>query len=146
MKLCDYIEIGAKKAGSVAELGRYLGLTREATTQAKSHKRPLPADAVMKLADYIGEDLRKVIAANELVTEKKEEKIRYWNLVMQRASGAMAMVLLAVTLIVSPTPPEASNGKASIAEEFVLCKVALKIVAFVKRIVKGFFPNACYAD
>ena len=78
MKLCEYIEEAAKKAGSVAELGRLLGITREATTQAKSEKRPLPLDACVKLADYIGSDRMAVIAANELATEKKEEKRTFW--------------------------------------------------------------------
>lgn len=79
MTLSEYIDAGAKKAGSVAELGRLLGLSREATTAAKSERRQLPIDACIKLADYIEADRIAVISANELATEKKEEKRAFWS-------------------------------------------------------------------
>lgn len=79
MTLSDYIEAGARKAGSVAELGRMFGLTREAVSSAKGLKRQLPIDACIKLADYIEADRIAVLAANELATEKKEEKRAFWS-------------------------------------------------------------------
>lgn len=79
MELNELIAKGAEKAGSVAELARELGVTREAASAAKSHKRPLPTDAAIKLADFIGADRMAVIAANELATEKKEEKRTFWS-------------------------------------------------------------------
>ena len=109
MRLKNYIEIGAEKAGSLTSLGKLLDLSQPQISATKAGKRALPAMAVVKLADYIQEDVKNVIAANELITEKKEEKIRYWNSIMQKASGAMAMVLLAVTFIVTPTPSEAAQ-------------------------------------
>lgn len=79
MQLNDYIEAGAAKAGSVAALARIIGSTREIASAAKSLKRPLPLDAVIKLADYIEADRIAVISANELVTEKKPEKRDFWS-------------------------------------------------------------------
>lgn len=79
MTLTDYIEAGAKKAGSVAELARIIGATREITSAAKSMKRPVPLDCAIKLADYIEADRIAVISANELATEKKPEKRDFWS-------------------------------------------------------------------
>ena len=79
MNLSDYMEIGAKKAGSVAELARIIGTAREHASAAKSMKKPLPLDSAIKLADYIEADRITVISANELSTEKKEEKREFWS-------------------------------------------------------------------
>lgn len=111
MELRELIELGANKAGSVAALGRILDLTREATTQAKSHKRKLPTDAVIKLADYIGVELRVVTAANELVTEKDEAKRRFYAPFVEHAKAASIAAALAIALVtnfVTPTPAQAA--------------------------------------
>jgi plasmid maintenance system antidote protein VapI len=79
MTLTDYIEAGAQKATTVAELARIIGTTREHASAAKSLKKPLPLDSAIKLADYIGADRIAVISANELATEKKEEKRAFWS-------------------------------------------------------------------
>lgn len=78
MELRDYIEQGAKKAGSVAALARTIGVVQQPMNEAKHHRRPLPLDAAIKLADFIGEDRIDVISANELATEKKPEKQDFW--------------------------------------------------------------------
>lgn len=79
MELRDYIEAGAKKAGSLTALGKLLDLDQRNMTSAKAHRRGLPADAAIKLADYIEADRIAVISANELATEKKEEKRAFWS-------------------------------------------------------------------
>lgn len=79
MELRDYIEAGATKAGSVAALARMLGIVQQPMNEAKHHRRPLPLDAAVKLADYIDADRMEVIAANELATEKKPEKREFWS-------------------------------------------------------------------
>lgn len=79
MELRDYIDAGAKKAGSVAALARLLGLIQQTMNEAKHHRRPLPLDAAIKLADYIMADRIAVISANELATEKKAEKREFWS-------------------------------------------------------------------
>jgi hypothetical protein len=111
MELRDFIEMGAHKAGSVAALGRLLDLTREATTQAKSHKRKLPTDAVMKLADYIGVELRVITAANELVTEKDEAKRNFYRPFVEHARAAAiagTLTIACVLNLLTPTPAEAA--------------------------------------
>jgi len=79
MELRDYLEQGVKKAGSLTALGFKLGLSQPRMSRAKSHTEHLPLDAAVKLADYIEEDRFAVIAANELATEKKEEKRAFWS-------------------------------------------------------------------
>lgn len=107
--LGDYIEEGAKKAGSVAELGRLLGVNREAVSNAKSHRRALPLDACVKLADYLDAPLRSVIAANELATEKKEEKQAFWMQFVKTAQhAATAAVFVGVTSLLTPSPAQAA--------------------------------------
>lgn len=111
MELRDYLEIGAEKAGSVAALARILGLTREATTQAKSHKRKLPTDAVFKLADYIDAEVKPLTAANELVTEKDAEKQAYWRPFVEHARAASVALILTIALVLNlltPTPAKAA--------------------------------------
>jgi hypothetical protein len=69
MELRDYIETGARNAGSLTELGKMLGMTQPRISHCKAHKECLAIDAVVKLADYIDADLTALIATNELVTE-----------------------------------------------------------------------------
>ena len=110
MQLHEIIENGAKKANSVAELARIIGVTREAASAAKSHKRPLPTDAAVKLAQYLEIDPLAVIAANELATEKKEEKRAFWHPFVEHAKAAsIALTLSMVTTFVTPSPAEASQ-------------------------------------
>ena len=51
MELREFIEIGAKKAGSLTELGKMLGQDQRHMSNAKAHTRPLPLDAAVRLAD-----------------------------------------------------------------------------------------------
>jgi hypothetical protein len=88
MELRNYIELGAEKAGNLTALGKMLDMSQPTISSAKAHKRPMPIDAVVKLADYIGADLKTLIAANELVTEKKEEKRAYWRSFVEHVRAA----------------------------------------------------------
>jgi hypothetical protein len=96
MELREYMEIGAEKAGSLTALGKILGQTQPRMSNAKAHKEKLPLDAAARLADYINADLKALIAANELVTEKKAEKLAYWK---PFAEHAKAMTLLLAALL-----------------------------------------------
>lgn len=112
MELRDYIDQGAKKAGSVSALARQLGLLQQSMNEAKHHRRQLPLDSAVKLADYIEADRIAVIAANELATEKKAEKQAFWRPFAQNAKAAsIALVLTSVTFFVTPTPTEAAQVK-----------------------------------
>lgn len=65
MELKDLLEIGAKKAGSLTALGKILDMSQPRMSHCKAHKERLPLDAALILADYIGEDLKTVLAANK---------------------------------------------------------------------------------
>lgn len=78
MELREFIEQGAAKAGSLTALGKILDLDQRNMTSAKAHRRGIPSDVAIKLADYIGADRIDVISANELATEKKPEKQEFW--------------------------------------------------------------------
>lgn len=115
MELRDYIKIGSEKAGSLTALGKMLDLSQPNMSHAKAMKKALPIDAAIKLADYIGADLRSVIAANELVTEKKEEKKNYWMQFVKNANAAIMIVALTVTTFV--TSPEKSFANNTLQQQ-----------------------------
>lgn len=79
MTLSEYIDAGAKKAGSLTALGKMLGMSQPDMSNARAQRRALPIDGAIKLADYIEADRIAVISANELATEKKEEKREFWS-------------------------------------------------------------------
>lgn len=122
MELRDYIAEGTKKAGTMTELGRIIGVRQQEMTTAKAHRRALPLDACVKLADYLDAPLRSVIAANELATEKKEEKQAFWLQFVKTAQhAAAAAVFVGVTSLVTPSPVEAAPLNMTQRYEFVLC-------------------------
>ena len=78
MELKDYIENAEKSAGGRQPLADILGQNADAITGAKAHRRGLPNFACIKIADMLGVDRLEVIAASELVTEKKPERREVW--------------------------------------------------------------------
>lgn len=109
MELRDYIEAGAKKAGSLTTLGKILDISQPNMSHAKAQKKGIPLDAAVKLADFIGEDVRRVIAANELVTEKKEEKRAFWRPFVEHARAAAIVGVMACAInLFAPYPAEAA--------------------------------------
>lgn len=121
MELRDYIEEGAKKAGSLTALGNMLGMSQPTISGAKAHKRPLTAMALVQLAHYINADLEALIAANELVTEKDEKKRAYWRPFVEHARAAsIALALSFVTIFVTPTPAEAAPALATPSERLCI--------------------------
>lgn len=114
MELRDYIEQAAKKAGSLTELGLMLGISQPHMSSTRAQKRPLPVKAVVQLAEYIGADLKAVIAANELVTEKDEKKRAFWSPFVNHAKAAsIALAFSLVTTFATPYPAEAASNQNS---------------------------------
>jgi hypothetical protein len=96
MELKDFIDTGAEKRGSIASLARYLDQGETALRDARKKKRGLPAYACIKLAEYIGVEPIQVIAASELVTEKREERRE----IFQRfLGGAKAGIFMLTVLL-----------------------------------------------
>lgn len=73
-ELRELIELAEQETGGTAKLAHAIGVNANAVTCAKRHDRGLPVAACFQLAEIIGEDARTVIAASELVTEKKPER------------------------------------------------------------------------
>jgi hypothetical protein len=116
MELREYLEIGARKAGSLTALGKILDVSQPNMSHAKSQKAKLPIDAATRLADYIETDLKAVIAANELVTEKKEQKRAYWRPFLEQARAASIALTLAAALVstyLTPCPANAATASTT---------------------------------
>jgi hypothetical protein len=149
MELRDYIEQGAKKAGSLTALGLMLGMSQPNISNVKAHKKPLPVKAVVELAEYIGEDLKAVIAANELVTEKDEKKRAFWSPFVEHARAAGVMLGIAlVTSFVTPSPAEASQYVMTGGNDLYYVKsrrtTSLKkwqLKRLIERLMKALFPT-----
>lgn len=144
MELKDFLEIGAQKAGSLTALGKLLDMSQPHISRSKSQKRPMPLDAAVKLADYIGADLRAVIAANELVSEKKEEKRRFWSPFVEHARAAtfaLALTSVCGTSFVSPTPAEAAPLLNDVQIRFVLCQILFSKKRHLQRSLELFFKS-----
>lgn len=141
MELKDYLDAGAKKAGSLTALGLMLGMSQPTMSNIKAGKRPMPIDAVVKLADYIGADLRALIAANELVTERKEEKRAFWTPFTELGRAAvflLALLFACVTNFVTPTPANAAPVLKVAPQDFVLCKLLYAIVVRTIATVRAY--------
>lgn len=125
MDLHDYIEAGICAKGSVSALAEHLGINPNSVTDAKAHRRGLPADACVKLCDLLGVELRSVIAASALATERKAEKRAFWLPFVQNPAGmrriaGIALILTFVTNFVTPSPTEAAPALNTEVRQFVL--------------------------
>ena len=99
MDMRELIEAGNEKAGEQKALAALLGINPIDLAQAKAGRRKLPAPACFILAQYIGIDPARVIAASELVTEKNEERRKvFYPFVIGRAA-----IILASTAIIAAT-------------------------------------------
>lgn len=119
MLMKDYIEQGARKAGSLTALGNMLQMSQPNISHAKAMKTKLPAQAVVQLADYIDADLKAVIAANELVTEKDEAKRAFWSPFVDHARAA-TIVLISGLVIIATTPSPAEASEHTMHYEYLI--------------------------
>ncbi|MDR3159966.1 MAG: helix-turn-helix transcriptional regulator [Zoogloeaceae bacterium] len=110
MELRDYIEEGTRKASSQKALAEYLNVYASNIRDVNRGMRGLPNDTCIKLARLINVDPLEVIAASELVTEKKPEKRAFWLPFVEHAKAACA--LLAVMTVISGTAQEARAAQA----------------------------------
>lgn len=152
MELKEFIVAGIQIAGTSRKLAAIIGIGANELTDAKAHRRGLTLEAAVKLADYLQADLRTVIAANALATEKKEEKRRFWSPFVEHAraaSFALAITSACVTSFVSPTPAEAAPLQKEVPARFILCQIRKKERRLKQRqlsrpfklLFKSFFPR-----
>lgn len=69
-----YIVMGVERQGGVRPLALYLDQSNGAVRDVRRGTRGLPIYACLKLAELIGVTPLEVIAASELVTEKRKER------------------------------------------------------------------------
>lgn len=104
MELSELIERGVRVTGSRTHLAEALDLRPNQITDAK--RKGLPIAACFQLAELIGANPAEVIAASELVTEKKPERRA---ILATYAQHAACIVLSAtVVLFTAPTTAEAA--------------------------------------
>ena len=109
MELKRFIERAEAAAGSQKALGVMIGINPSNIRNAKAGQQGLPIYACVMIADLIGEDHTTVIAASELVTEKKLERRAFWEKKLEALAASVAVVSIAgVTSIVTPSPAEAA--------------------------------------
>lgn len=95
MDLRELIEAGTAKAGEQKELARLIHINPNDLTNAKAGRRGIPASSCFMLAEYLGIDPARVIAASALVTEKNEERRKvFYPFVMGRAAMILAWSVL----------------------------------------------------
>ena len=113
MELRDYIEAGKMRFGTLDALAHELGMPRPNLSEAKAHRRGIPAYAISKLASILEIDPQIITAASELVTERNEEKRSYWLPFVTNAQNfgkmaSYALIMGIVTNFVTSHPAEAA--------------------------------------
>lgn len=119
MEIKEIIELAEKAAGSQKALALRIGQSAGKLREIKSGRCGLPVYACVMVADLINMDRISVIAASELVTEKKEERRRIWHpFVGHAASVILGIVILNVT----PSPAQANEFKAALPDHVYYVK------------------------
>lgn len=108
MELKKIIEIASEKAGNQKKLSEIIGISSLQLTNAKAGRAGIPAYACVMIADLIKIDRIAVIAASELVTEKKAERRAVWR---PFVSHAASVILGVVILNMTPHLAEANEIK-----------------------------------
>lgn len=106
-----YIDEAKKKLGIESDYGlaKELGLSRAAVSLWRNGKGSMDDYAATRIAEIIGVNPLIVIAAVNVEKEKTEERKEYWKNFYERLGGIAATILLAVNLIMTPTPSEAAT-------------------------------------
>lgn len=103
--LTSVIEKAAQQAGDQKRLETALGLAKGYLTEVKAGRRGLPVAVCYALAEMIGEDERRVVAASELITEKKAERRA---VLLPFVAHALTVIFATVILFVTPSPVKAA--------------------------------------
>lgn len=103
MKIKEYLEMGEKKLGKQILLAKYLD-TRDSTIRlVKLGKMGLPVHNCIQLAKLIEVDPLKVIAASNLVTEKKEDRRK----IFEACLNTISMAAIGAALLLGNNQAEA---------------------------------------
>lgn len=129
-------------------LAAAIGVRRQRVSDYYKGDRTPDNFVCKRIAEMLGRPLAEIIAVVSMDAEKDESRREEWRDYFKRIGGLAASIMLlfflAVTLIVTPTPAEASSSKVSQAQHFVLCKVVAvfkKAAAFVRHTISSAFPH-----
>lgn len=143
----------AKKVESDYALAKALQINKARISAYYAGKEAPNEFACLKIAEAIGRSYEEVSAIVRIEAEKDENRRNVWKDYLKRIGGMAAsialLLFLSVTLIVTSTPAEASNGKGSKAEHFVLCKILRilrKVTASVRNTFSSAFPRYGYLN
>ena len=109
MNIREIIEKAEKAAGSQKALALRIGLSEGNIRNAKAGLRGLPNYACLAIAEMLNMEAITVIAASELVTEKKEERRAIWHTFVSHAASVLLGIMGIVILIMTPSPAEANE-------------------------------------
>lgn len=114
MDMRTYIEMGEKKAGKQAELAKVLGISESYIRVAKAGRNGLPDAICFVLAGYIGVEEASVIAASNLVTEKKEDRRKVFENYLKKTGERtlktiMGGLIISMLTMTPQSPAEAAS-------------------------------------
>lgn len=115
MELIEYINAGIEKAGTGEKLSAEIGMRPQHLSEVKKGKRPLPDDASLALANYLGLSVWDVMKAAKIAAAKTEEQRNIWR------HAACIIGLAIVTNVVTPSPAEAAPMAKSPYAFCILC-------------------------
>lgn len=105
MELKKLIEQAEKKVGSQKALAQQIELSESHIRSAKAGSRGLSNYACVLLAGILGIDQKTVIAASELVTEKKIERRSFWEKIVKAEKIAWEIADTDITKVVNKIVP-----------------------------------------
>ena len=117
MDLREFIELGIAKYGTATELAKVIGMNANALRDAKSGRQGLPVYACIKLAELIEVTPLEVIAASELVTEKREERRAVFLPFVQQFGRHGHQVIIGSTSMVVVSKMASDMG------DFIMCLI-----------------------
>lgn len=134
-------------------LAKTLGLTKQQVSDYYKGRVVASEFACLQIAKALKRDYEEIQTIVRIEAEKDETRRQVWKDNLKKlggyAAGIMLMFFLTVTLIVTPTPAEASNGKVSTAQHFVLCKVLVRWIkaadVAVRRVLSTVAPRFGFA-
>ena len=119
MELRELIEMAEQATGSQKALGLILGQAPSHLRNAKAEMQGLPTYACIQIAQLIDVPALTVIAASELITEKKPERRAIFAPFVGRAASVLIGALVIFNM--SPTPANAAQVTGDQAGQCILC-------------------------
>lgn len=115
MDIKDLLEKAEERTEGRKGLAKLLGISANALTDAKAHRRPLPDYACIRLARFVGLPEIEVMAASALATETHQDRRDLWRPFAERLArhATLASLALVANFV---TPPDANAHQADMAK------------------------------